>query len=205
MGLTATTATQPFDISLILKGDMEIKKVRVHTCNQKIEGYIADRCRCRRFVTREKAEEMMDDGYAAKVITSIRTVEIKEPCPICAGLENLKKSCNLCKKTGEALRKKCHAEYGEDIYMRPFLKTPRTATIEEEHIEYAYVKGDRDAIRRIDLYNGLNQAALAQLGAAIIRKTPTGKVIEIIFEGIPEPEDDPKTNTGRKYDWGRSI
>ena len=180
---------------------MEIKKVRVHTCNQKLEGYIVDRCRCRKFVTLEKAEQLKDDGVAANVITSYKTVEVEEKCPICEGADNLKKSCRMCGKTGKVFRKKSIFEYGEDIYIRPFLKTPRTATIEEEHVDYAYILGDKDAIKRIDLYHQLDQQSLAKLGAEL----RDAKTEEILFEGTPEPADDPRTATGRKYDWGRTI
>jgi len=180
---------------------MEIKKVRVHTCNQKIEGYIAQRCRCRKYISEEKASELIDDGYAQNVITALKVIDIEEACPICGGLDTFKKRCHVCKNTGTASKKKLHIVCGEDIYMRPILKTPRTATIEEEHIEYAFVKGDRDAIKRIELYHGLNQAALAQLGAALIDI----RTREIIFEGTPEPEDNRDKRTGRKYDWGRTI
>jgi hypothetical protein len=180
---------------------MEIKKVRVHTCNQKQEGYIERKCRCRKFVTPEEAVELIDDGIAAYVILAYRTIEIKEICPICVNTASLKRSCSFCNTIGEISKKKIHIDYGEDIYMRPVLKTPRTATIEEEHIEYAYIKRDRDAIKRIDLYHGLNQAALVELGASIINSI-TG---EIVFQGTIEPEDNLKKGTGRKYDYGRSI
>jgi hypothetical protein len=177
-----------------------IKKVKVHTCNQKIEGYVVDKCKCRRYVTNEKAEELIGDGFAAYVIKSLSTITVEEACPICAGTD-IKKSCRLCGKSGKVEREKVHLELGEDIYMRPFLKTPRTATIEEEHIEYAMVKGDKDALKRIELYNDLNQISLAKLGAEL-RNPKTG---EIVVEGTPEPEDDPEEWRGRNFDWGKSI
>ena len=180
---------------------MEIKKVRVHTCNQKSEGFIEGKCRCRKFVSHEKASELIDNGTAASIIVSFKRIEVKRVCPICNGLDNFKRRCHLCSSTGLVSEPEILYTYGEDIYMRPFLETPRTATIEEEHIEYAYIKGDRDAIKRIDLYNGLNKVALAQLGAAIIDKR-TG---EVLFEGTPEPKDDPKKGEGRTHDYGRSI
>jgi glutaredoxin len=184
---------------------MEIKKIRVHTCNQEIEGYIQKKCRCRKFVTLEKATELMNDGYANNIIESFKTVDIKTICSMCAGMDAYKKSCTFCGKTGETLKKFAQAVYGENIYMRPFLKTPRTATIEEEHVEYAYVKRDKDAIKRIELYQDLNRQALVELGAGIVRKTVTGKVLEVVIEGHPEPEDDASKWQGRTYDQGRSI
>ncbi len=184
---------------------MEIKKIRVHTCNSEIEGYIQKKCRCRKFVTLEKAAELIDNGYANNIITSFNVIDVTEVCSVCAGLDLYKKSCKQCNKTGETSKKFSQAVYGEDIYMRPFLKTPRTATIEEEHVEYAYVKGDKDAIKRIELYQELNREALVELGAGIVRKTLTGKILEVVIEGHPEPEDDAKKWQGRTYDYGRSI
>jgi hypothetical protein len=180
---------------------MEIKKVRVHTCNQKLDGYIQAKCRCRKFVTLAKAEQLKEDGFAANVITSYKTIEVEDKCPICDGLDNLKKSCKVCNSTGIVLKQKTHFEYGSDVYMTSVMKTPRTATIEEEHIEYAYIKIDKDAIRRIELYRHLDLLSLAGLGAEL-RDPKTG---DILIEGTPEPENDPKTATGRLYDYGRSI
>jgi len=207
MGIKATKAKYPFRFIelLIRRGDMDIKTVRVHTCNQRSEGYIEKKCRCRKFVTHEVAAELMDDGYAKNIITLRKWIEIQIACPMCSGQEQFKRSCGMCGKTGVALVPKLYEEYGEDIYMRPFLKTPRTATVEEEHVEYAYVKGDKDAIKRIELYNELTLESLAGLGAAVIRKAHTGKVLETVVEGHPEPEDDPKKGHGRTYDYGRSI
>lgn len=180
---------------------MEIKKVRLHTCNQKIEGYIVDKCRCRKFVALEKAAELIDDGFANHVIISLKIIQVKEVCRICGGENKFKKRCGECFGSGEVLRSKIHTEIGEDIYRRPFLKTPRTATIEEEHIEYAYIKEDHDAQKRIELYHGLNQGSLAELGAALI----DSKTRKVFLSGSPEPEDDAKKWRGRTYDWGRSI
>jgi len=178
--------------------------VRVHTCNQRSEGYIERKCRCRKFVSHEKATELMDDGYAKHIITLRKWIEVQIACPMCNGQDQFKRSCGMCGKSGVALVPKLYEEYGEDIYMRPFLKTPRTATIEEEHIEYAYVKGDKDALKRIELYNELTLEALINLGAALIRRTQPGKNSRTILSGRPEPEDDPKTGTGCRYDYGRS-
>src|ERR1700684_1225904 len=130
-----------------------VKKIRVHTCaNQKIEGYIAERCRCRKFISTAKAEELKSTGFAANVIVSFKTIKVEEVCPICINDSNLKKSCKLCGKTGQLIKEKHVFEYGEDVYMTPFQKTPRTATIESKHTIYAYVQEDRDAAKRIELY-----------------------------------------------------
>jgi hypothetical protein len=84
--------------------------------------------------------------------------------------------------------------------MRPFLRTPRTATIEANHLDYAYILQNKDAAKRIELYHESDQLSLVKLGAQL-RDTKG----EILFEGTPEPEDDPKKGQGRKYDYGRTI
>jgi hypothetical protein len=180
---------------------METRDIRVHTCNSRIEGYIEEKCSCRKFVTQEKAEQLEEDGSAAKIIISYRTIQVDVVCPICEGANRFMKSCHLCGKSGTILQDKVLFEYGEEIYMRPFLKTPRTATIEEEHIEYAYVKGDKDAIRRIELYHEMEQFNLGRQGAELHNASTN----EVLFEGRPEPENDPKKGQGRDYDYGRSI
>lgn len=179
---------------------MEIKKVKVHTCNQRIQGDLSDKCRCRRFVTQHTASRLVDEGIAAYVVKSYKTIKEELKCPVCENIEDLKKSCSLCGKTGTVFDKKTIFEYGEDIYMRPFLRTPRTATIEKNHVEYAFIKLDKNARRRIELYHQLDQLSMAKLGAEL--RDSNG---EILIEGTPEPKDDPKTATGRRYDYGRTI
>lgn len=177
-----------------------IKTVRVHTCDQRIEGYMEQRCSCRKYVSQDKADQLKQDGDAANVIVSRKTIDIEIVCPICEANERLMKSCRVCNKTGIATTKKDIDEHGEDIYMRPVLKTPRTATIEAKHLEYAYVKGDKDAKKRIELYHELDQLSLVKMGAQL--RDSQG---EILFEGTPEPEDNPKKGEGRNCDYGRSI
>lgn len=179
-----------------------ISKIRVHTCgNQRYEGYITEKCRCRKYVTQEKAEQLKNDGYAAHVITSIKTIDVEDICSMCEGNDRLKKSCKACGKTGIETKKRNLIEYGEDIYMRPILRTPRTATIEKNHLEYAYVKLDKDAARRIELYHESDQSALGDLGAEI-RNPVTG---EVVRKGTPEPKNDPAKGQGRDHDYGRAI
>jgi hypothetical protein len=181
---------------------MQIKTVRVHSCNPTNEGVIEnEKCRCRKFVRLDEAQALLDDGIARHIITSYKTVDTQENCPVCAGIENLKKSCSVCKGSGFITKPEILYTYGEDIFVRPFLRTPRTATCEAEHIEYAYIKGDKDAIKRIELYNILTQESLAELGATLINNQ-TG---EVVVQGTIEPEDDFKKATGRRWDYGRSI
>jgi hypothetical protein len=73
------------------------------------------------------------------------------------------------------------------------MKTPRVATIESEHIERAYVEGVKEAAERIEEYGMLILDARTYVGP---NRIPAIK---------PEPPDDPKTGTGRRYDFGRAI
>lgn len=186
---------------------MDKKKVRLHTCDQvkerdlKPEGYIDGKCRCRKFVTVEKAEQLVDDGVALPIVLSWRTEDVDKPCPVCDSQEKFKKRCHLCNETGKVTETKVFLETGSDIYIRPILKTPRTATIEAKHLEYAYIKLDRDAQRRIELYHAADQMNFAKLGASLV----DSKTGEILFEGVPEPPDDPKKGIGRTFDYGRTI
>jgi hypothetical protein len=66
------------------------------------------------------------------------------------------------------------------------LKTPRVATIERSHIEKAYLDGNKEEQERIEAYGLMTLQARIEMGIK------------------PEPEDDPKTGTGRNYDRGRS-
>lgn len=186
---------------------MERRKVRVHTCEQvkerdlKIEGALDGTCSCRKYVTLQKAAQLVEDGVARPIVLRWWYDEIEKPCPVCDNQEKLKKRCRVCENTGKVNESKIFTETGDEIYMRPFLKTPRTATIEAKHMEYAYIKGDRDAQKRIDIYHTLDQISLAKLGASL-RDTKTK---EILFEGTPEPENDKTKGVGRKYDYGRPV
>lgn len=178
-----------------------IKKVRVHTCPETRDGRFAGDCTCRKYVTVEKAEQLKENGLASHIISSHKQIEVEGECGICGADQQLKKSCRVCNKTGIAFNKKDHFEYSEDLYMRPILRTPRTATIEKNHIEYAYIKLDKDAAKRIELYHQSDKLALAKLGAEI----RDSRTQNILIDGTPEPEDNPKTGTGRRFDYGRPI
>jgi hypothetical protein len=56
-----------------------------------------------------------------------------------------------------------------------------------------------EAQERINIYGDSIQLGFATYGASLRRGT------EILFEGKKEPEDDLKTHTGRRYDYGRSV
>jgi hypothetical protein len=96
---------------------------------------------------------------------------------------------------------------------KPAIKTPRTPTIESEHIEKAYSdslitehvngmkirywgttdKAAQVARERIEEYGRLIQEARHFQG---INRIPTIK---------PEPENNSTTGEGREYDYGRAI
>jgi hypothetical protein len=176
-----------------------IKTIRVHTCDQRIDGYLEKRCTCRKYETQDKAQQLVDDGDADFIKISYKVVKVEVKCPICDG-SGLKKFCNVCLGTGLVSEDRDIFEYGEDIFMTSAKKTPRHPTIEAKHIGYAYVKGDKDAAKRIELYHELDQLELVKLGAQL--RDSDG---EILFEGTPEPEDNPKKGEGRTYDYGRTI
>ena len=187
--------------------------VRVHTCKsreyvaQGIDDPPADRCRCRKTISKEKAKQKVDEGEARFVVLS-RTHEPAEvPCPLCnADLEV--KNCANCHGTGRVEIDNVRQEYGDDIVLvsrsavdkkekkyRPALamKTPRVATIEKNHIELAYVYEVKEAQERIEEYGRLILDARMFVGK---------NRIPII--GV-EPEDDPNTGQGRQFDYGRTI
>jgi hypothetical protein len=193
---------------------MDNTHVRVHTCKQidgeglRMEGLVTEKCRCRKFVSLAQAAEYILDGVALSVVLSVEPIEEKKICRICENDDRLKKSCDNCGKAGYVSETRLDVRRGEDIYMRPVKKTPRTATIEAKHIGYAFdtvspgsEDGPNRAKKRIDNYHVLDRIMLVELGAELVDKA-TG---EVLIEGTPEPPDDPKTATGRKYDWGRAI
>lgn len=188
---------------------MENTQVRLHTCDQvngdglRIEGLVDEKCRCRKFVSLVEAAQLILDGAALSIIVSAEPIEEKKRCHICEGLDTLIKTCDNCKRTGFVTETRLDIRRGEDIYMRPVKRTPRTATIEAKHIGYAYndEKQGGPASDRIEEYNYLDTKMLVELGAEL-RDQRTG---EVIIEGTPEPENNPKIGQGRRWDYGRAI
>jgi hypothetical protein len=88
----------------------------------------------------------------------------------------------------------CKDDNGREIYSPVNAKqTPRSATIEEEHIIRAYVYENLEDQERIEIY-GLSSVL--------------NKVISPKKDFIPlrfEPEDNAAEGTGRNYDWGRAV
>ena len=101
------------------------------------------------------------------------------------------------------------------------MKTPRVATIEASHILRAYVSDEAIAMVEIAERNGKkiqkfnnDQTSPQAAKATRDRIEEYGRLIldARFFVGpnrisaiMTEPEDDPKTGTGRRYDYGRTI
>jgi hypothetical protein len=181
---------------------MEIKKVLAHTCFQRGKGLAKDaplspkKCRCRQYVSVAEAEAEIKLGLAQHVVASEKTVEYSEACPICTADEVLIKFCDMCKNTGLVKVKRIVPILGADIIRtvshdgkKNTLTTQvkKSPTIEKAHIERAYVDGNEIEQLRIEIY-----------GASI------KDFIQSLVVG-EEPVDDPRTGTGRTFDYGRTV
>ena len=186
-----------------------IKKVLVHSCLKKEQGWdedsvLPDGCRCRRWITVLEAKGFVDTGEAAFVTVLRRGGESEADCHICGKLPEYQKHCTACEGTGIIKTKKDVSIRGENIvFVSNLKKTPRTATIEKAHIERKLMSKAKEFREesRIDAYERLTVEFLGELGAEV-RESKTG---EITKPGIPEPADDPKLHTGRRYDYGRAL
>ena len=180
---------------------------RVHHCisqemvAQGLEEPPAKKCSCRKFIPYRKADEMVKKGEARWTVTARKRGTQENVCPLCSGSEDVK-NCAQCNGTGKVLAAAVWDTYKLDIVLvsqasvdkkekkyRPALalKTPRVATIEWQHIRRAYVDGVKEAAERIEEYGRMNKEMIASLIVGY------------------EPEDNPKTGEGRKYDHGRAI
>jgi hypothetical protein len=186
---------------------------RVHSCSQQIkvaEGRLeppSGKCRCRKYIGIKKATEMVKNGEASFIVLKRVWEGADEICRLCAGNKEIK-NCANCQGKGVERGTLVREDYGNDIVLvsRPpadkkekkrssalSMKTPRVASIEEEHILLAYVYDIKEARERIEEYGRLILDARMFVGKDRI---PAIK---------EEPPDDSKTATGRTYDWGRSI
>ena len=181
---------------------MEIKKVLAHTCFQRKKGMERDtplspkKCRCRQYVTVSQAAAEVALGMAQYIVTLDKMIEVEETCAVCAGQDNLKKSCKSCAGAGIVTLSKRVQVRGQDIIRTvsedgtkntTTTQVKKSPTIEKAHIERAYVDDRRDEQLRIEEYGAL-----------------TKDFIQNLVVGF-EPVDDPKTGTGRRYDYGRSV
>ena len=145
------------------------------------------KCTCRQEVTLEEARELVHDGEAVWIVTARRQKAFEATCTLCGGDKEIK-NCAQCQGKGLVERFYTIDELGDDIVaISVALKTPRTPTIEASHVTRAYVDGYLPAQKRIEEYGRLNNEMTLSL-----------------ISGY-EPEDNPKTGTGRTYDYGRPI
>lgn len=201
-----------------------MKIIRVHYCQgqemvaQRLAEPPAKKCSCRKLISREEANELVKNGAAKWCVTKRERGTHEAICSLCKGSKEVK-NCAKCRGTGKTLEAAVWDTYNHDIVLvsresvdekekkyRPAIaqKTPRVATIEEEHIVRAYVDGGpeaKDAAERIEDYGYMSQIVLQEQGAALVHK-PTGFVL---VEGKPEPKDDRSKGEGRAYDYGRKI
>jgi hypothetical protein len=184
----------------------ELKKVLVHSCLKREEGFDEDNplppnCRCRLWVTMAEAKQKVDDGEAQYVAAFSRVIDTETDCGICLQDPTLIKSCSNCDKTGIVKGQKTIVIRGEDIvFVSRLKKTPRTATIEKAHIERTN-EGHKDETIRSDFYEILTVEFYGSLGAEL-RAKPSN---DLIKKGKPEPQDNRRLGTGRTHDFGRPI
>lgn len=186
---------------------------KVHHCisqemvSQAIEEPPAAKCRCRKYITLQKATDLVNKGEARWVVVKRIRDEIDKICHLCHADPEVK-NCANCHGIGTVKKIILRDSYNNDIVLvsraavdktekkyRPALalKTPRVATIEENHIEMAYVLGIRESAQRIEEYGRLILDARMYAGR------------DRILQIKPEPKDNPKTGTGRNFDYGRTI
>lgn len=180
---------------------MQVQKVKVHHCFQVKKGFerdtplSPDKCKCRQFISVQRAAAEVEHGLAQYVVVMEKHGETEETCNICGGLDDLKKTCQACGKTGVITIPKVYLSIGEDIVYISLdgkqnsktTQVKKSPTIEKAHIERAYVNGNQMEQARIELY-GLSIADF----------------MRSLISGF-EPPDDLKTHTGRKYDYGRNA
>jgi hypothetical protein len=150
---------------------------------------------------------MVKNGEASWIITK-RTLEpVDELCALCHGDPEIK-NCANCGGRGKVVGTATVEDYDNDIVLvsrppadkkekkrsRPLaMKTPRVATIEEEHIQLAYVDGVKEAAERIEEYGRMILEARMFVGPNKIPIIGT------------EPTDNLNKHEGRTYDFGRPI
>jgi hypothetical protein len=202
--------------------------LKEHSCFQKDHPLTPVRCRCRKYITEAEAAEKIRNGTAQYVIKSYKNLTVEEVCPVCFGDEKLVRSCSFCGKTGKVNVTKPLPVYGEDIIVTvaekrgklanaTSKKTPRSPTIEKNHIlrgvglMYA---GAEAANERWDEYELLTLKERIRLLSPRVPVELFDQAwnLWMVDTTLPfpfilnsEPEDDLKTGTGRRFDYGRSI
>jgi RecJ-like exonuclease len=186
---------------------------KVHSCHGQEAVVLqeqeppAKKCRCKQVVTIMEATRLVNIGEAKWVVKQRSRGFRDVICEMCNADPEVR-NCARCRGTGKQTESYVEDIPGTDIVYtssdpvdeterkkRKWLapKTPRVATIESEHIERAYVEGNKDAQDRIEEYGMLILDARTYVGP---KRIPAIK---------PEPEDNEKTHEGRYYDFGRAI
>ena len=186
---------------------------KVHSCHGQEAVVLqeqeppAEKCNCRLTITIAQATALVSRGEAKWVVKS-RTRGFRDTaCRLCRGDQEVK-NCANCGGSGKEIEAFVEDIPGIDIVYtssdpvdekerkkRKWLapKTPRVATIESEHIERAYVDGNKEAAERIEEYGRLILDARTYIGPD-----------RILAIGV-EPADNPETGEGRNCDYGRTI
>jgi RecJ-like exonuclease len=186
---------------------------KVHSCHGQEAVVLeeqeppAPKCSCRLIITITEATALVRRGEAKWIVKS-RVRGFREiACSLCKGDPEVK-NCAKCHGTGKQGESFVEDTPGTDIVYtssdpvdekerkkRKWLapKTPRVATIEEEHIQLAYVEDNKEAAERIEEYGRLILDARMFIGP---NRIPAIGV---------EPKDNPKTGEGRNCDYGRTI
>ena len=194
----------------------------VHSCPQQEKVAIeeaeppAKSCKCRKIESYEKANEMVKEGIALWVVTARERGTQDVDCRACGGDKKVV-NCAICGGTGKVTIPAVWNKHNGDIVLRRHkgaknVSTSKAATIEKQHIEYAYVDGDAQAAARIEEYGMLTLEARAFPGPSECKhdkkfrcdRCTLDKGAKIYVIGV-EPADDPKTGEGRRHDYGRSI
>ncbi len=175
----------------------------------------APRCFCRKMIDYEEANARVRANSAMWIVIKRTRGEIEVDCPLCQNMTDIeKKTCARCKGTGRIMKPMVWDEYNNDIVETSTKRTPRVATIEEEHIFRSTVSDLSYASNRIEEYGDLIQKARAFIGPETCqhrddvfceRCKPGGRGPGQIPMILPEPLDNLETHQGRKYDIGEPI
>jgi hypothetical protein len=206
---------------------MEIKKVLAHTCRkngtERNEFLSTKKCRCRQYITIEDAAQEVASGIAWYVVLFRKSIEIDAECPTCLNSDKLKRTCRQCQGTGLIKVEKPFEIEGPDIVRirttsSDGKKIRKAPTLEEGHILRglgAIGHGQKAARDRWDEYELLTlKERIRLLVAGIVTSaqfddawrqwiTDTEKNFPLPLK--QEPEDDQKTMTGRRFDYGRNV
>lgn len=176
------------------------------------------KCRCSKKISLKRATQLVRDGEASWVTAKRLRGERELTCRLCKGDKEVK-NCALC--AGKGFTKEMFAEDtpGNDILLisrnpadtsdkKSFflkLRTPRTATIEQGHIEKALDL--KEVSERVEEYGWMIQLMLHEQGAEIRQRKTPGRTPQTLpgFEGHPEPKDNRATGQGRSFDYGRAA